>query len=248
MARETMQDRLTGLGEKVQKLRDKGEKWAPIAEAMGVSGGKCMLAYMYVTTPEKDRIKFKTDEDLAPKVVKARENELSWGRIAARSGLPESKIKKIWEQTTGKSSKGERIGKGGRHPSENGQVKTAAPKAKGVAAAKTAKAKASAATAKAEAAKAKAATKAPAKKAPAKKAAAAPKKAKLDILTADTDTLAEALEGRKIKVHSEKTGKDTIFAVRTVKSSDDKNVSIIDAKSSGERTFSRTAIIGVTGR
>lgn len=236
MARETMQERLADIGAKVQKLRDKGSKWAEISSEVGVSQGKAMLAYMFVTTDDKDRIKFKTDDDLAVKVVKARESGMSWGTIAARAGTPESKVRRMFEVSTGQSTAGHRVGKGGRHPGENGTTKTAkaTPVAKGVTK--------SAAAKKATEAKAKAAAKAPAT---VKKAAAKPK---LDLLTADVDALSERMEGRKIKVTNSKSNKDETFSVKTVKSADEKTIVIIDARNSAERTFNRSAIKGVSGR
>lgn len=159
---KTEEDGIAEVTEQIVELRNEGGKWEEIAATVGLSTGKTMLLYMQATVRPKDRIKGKTDEELAAAIVSARdEDQLSWGQIMVRSGLPETRCRKIYEETTGTSTRGNRIGKGGRYPDGvTPPARASEPKEKAV---KKAAAK------KAPAAKAPA-TKAPAKKAPAKSA------------------------------------------------------------------------------
>ena len=67
-------------------------------------------------TEEKRLNEFNADRDvLSPIVVELREvKELSWGEIAVRCSLPESKIRSAFKLAAGKKDRGLRIGKGGR--------------------------------------------------------------------------------------------------------------------------------------
>ena len=115
--------------EQVLNLRDEQEmKWDEIANELECQQGKAMMAYMVGTIPPKERIKGKTDEEIAEGIVAARDEDLnSWGRIAARAGIAESRVRKIYEETTGTSPRGLRVGKGGRYP--DGEKPEAAAKA-----------------------------------------------------------------------------------------------------------------------
>lgn len=109
----TMDDSLV---ENVTKLRDdEGKKWSEITEATGVASGKCMLAYAYGQVPKKDRIKDATADD----VIRLRDGGISWGAVSVRCLLPESTCRTLYEKQTGNSTKGNRIGKGGRYPGES---------------------------------------------------------------------------------------------------------------------------------
>jgi len=127
MARATTLTLDKDLVEQVTQLRDGEEKkWDEIAEATGVAVGKCMLAYMSGRVPKKELIKNATAED----VVRLRDKTvLSWGEISVRCQLPESTCRAMYTDATGNSTKGLRIGKGGRHPGSD----TGTPKAKGTA-------------------------------------------------------------------------------------------------------------------
>lgn len=59
---------------------------------------------------------FDGDRDIiCPIVQKLRDqDELSWGEIAVRCGIPESKVRACYKKTAGKKDLGLRIGKGGR--------------------------------------------------------------------------------------------------------------------------------------
>jgi hypothetical protein len=121
---------LKPLGEKVVKLRNKDQEWSEIAESLEISAGKAMLAFEFATVEPKDKIKAKPESaDMARAIVRLRDKEeLSWGRISARADLPESRCRKIYEDTSGESTLGNRIGKGGRYPGGGGERKPSAKK------------------------------------------------------------------------------------------------------------------------
>lgn len=108
------------IGPEVVRLRDVEElAWQVISEQVGKGQGKVMLAYMIAKVNPKDRIKGKDDEELAAKIVKARNEQLlSWGQIMARTGLSEGKCRKLFEDASGETTRGHRIGRGGRYPGE----------------------------------------------------------------------------------------------------------------------------------
>lgn len=160
--REILRQENLELGERIVEMRDNdGQKWGEIAEALDIGQGKAMLLYMYASVPEDERITANNDEQLGKKIVKARNDGLSWGQIMARTGLGEGKCRSLFEAASGETALGNRIGKGGRYPSGEG----APAKKAGVAkkAAKTAKASKAART---EAAAAKADTELPPKGTP----------------------------------------------------------------------------------
>jgi AraC-like DNA-binding protein len=113
-------ERNGALQEEVVKLRDEEEaKWGEIAEQLEITPGKAMFLYMQaeVAGNPKSKITFKDDEDLAAKVVAARTEEmLSWGQIAARAGVSEGKLKRLFATAAEEIAVGHRIGKGGRFP------------------------------------------------------------------------------------------------------------------------------------
>ncbi len=87
----------------VVELRDSGLGWEKIASELGIDPGLARLLWMTATVKPKDRIKGDEDE-VAAGIVEARdEDKNSWGLIAARARLPESKVRKIYEETTGES-------------------------------------------------------------------------------------------------------------------------------------------------
>jgi len=116
----TREERLAArkeLGETIVELREDGAKWEEIAGEVGTSTGRAMLIYFEATVKPKDRIKGANDEELGEKIATARDDDrLSWGQIMARTGLSETKCRKLYEEATGNSTRGHRIGKGGRYP------------------------------------------------------------------------------------------------------------------------------------
>lgn len=109
------------ISERIVKLKDvDGKTWAEISEAVGKPMGKCMFLYEVASVTPKTRITAKTEEELDAKIAKAREDGLSWGVIAARSGKSEGYCKAAFSRISGESAKGHRIGKGGRFPDGEG--------------------------------------------------------------------------------------------------------------------------------
>jgi hypothetical protein len=168
----------------VVKLRgNEGLKWDEIATRLNLAPGKAMYAYMVGTaTP------MKTVNPAA--IVKAREAGESWGIISARASLPEGRVRKMFEEATGKSALGDRsIGKGGRPPGSGNGSPVAGGKA------------------------------VKASKAPAAKKAAAPRgggKLK-DLLVNGQATLEQAqkgLTGKTLRVT--RNGKEAVFQVAEV--------------------------------
>lgn len=129
------------LGQDIKTMRDDdGKKFSEISEELGIASGKVLFLYACASVKPKDKIKWKTDDELASGIVSARDDDgLSWGLISARAGVPESRVRKVYTDTTGKSTLGMSIGKGGRKPA-NGK-----PVARPGKAAASAKAKATAA-------------------------------------------------------------------------------------------------------
>jgi len=118
--------------EQITKLRSEGKKWDEISEAMNMAPGKAMLIYSSGQVPPKERIK-----DAGPADVKRLRDDLSlsWGAISVRCGLPESTCRGMYREAGG-NDKGNRIGKGGRHPGgTNGQAVASKPSGRAVKAA-----------------------------------------------------------------------------------------------------------------
>lgn len=103
--------------ERIVKLKESGKTWAEISDAVSLPQGTCMFLYEEATVTPATKITAKNEEDLRKKIAKARSDGMSWGKIAARSGKSEGYCKKAYEDITGKSARGDRIGKGGRFPS-----------------------------------------------------------------------------------------------------------------------------------
>jgi len=152
-AKAEKEDERQALMAQVVEMREKDPQptWEDIAEETGIAANRVMFLYMQAKVRPKDRIKGKTDEELGAAIVVARDEDLlSWGQIMARSSLGEAKCRSLYVKATGKTTKGNRIGKGGRWPAGQDSPKDEKPAPK---------------------AKAKATPKKAAKKAPAKKAA-----------------------------------------------------------------------------
>lgn len=106
-------------------MRAEGAKWAPVKELFAKKGVK----FNHVAT-ELHVLKFqvfcgqfggafpagvKADEGkLGKAIVAARAEGQSWGVLAARAGVPESRVRKLFELNADHVSQGVRIGRGGR--------------------------------------------------------------------------------------------------------------------------------------
>lgn len=118
------------LGKEIAALRDDGVSWADIADQIGIKAGKAMFLHMCATVKPSERIKYTDDDDLAKKVVAARDKEqLSWGTIMARTGVGGAKLRSLYEKASGTATLGQRIGRGGRPP--GGAAKRTAAKKSG---------------------------------------------------------------------------------------------------------------------
>lgn len=105
--------RIEAQTKQVVKLRDSGSKFDEIGEAVGITPGRAIFLYDQATLPDAERIKFKSDEDLGGKLLKLR-GTMSWGKLSARTGVSEPKLKRLFEEAGGEANS--RLGKGGRHP------------------------------------------------------------------------------------------------------------------------------------
>lgn len=213
-----MPERDLDLAKQVAELRnsDPQPKWSEVAEQLGISQGKAMFLYEVSKVRPKDRIKWEDEDDLAAKVVEARNEGLSWGIIMARTGLGEGVVRKAFERGGGGSARGHRIGRGGRLPAG------VEPKPKEKAPAK----------------------KAAAKKAPAKKAAAASAGTSSGVVKnlndMTGDELNERLSGKTITVGRGSSAKR--IKVKNVLSLVDGEMEFTDAKNGGVRTVSVNSI------
>jgi hypothetical protein len=174
---------------KVVALREQGLKWDEIADRMETTTGKALLAHGWVSLPAKEKIKG-TDAEKQAAIVRLRDDELmSWGQIMIRVGMNLGTVQRLYQEATGVSPRGLRVGRGGRYPNDDGGEPAPAKKA---------------------AAK-KAAPPAPAKT----KVAATGKKAPADMTL---EELKERLEGAQILVtRGDKTQTVKVKTVKTLK-------------------------------
>lgn len=101
--RKTHDDK--ALTKKVQDLRKKDVKWADIGKRLKITPGKAQFLFMVANVKPADRITAQNEKALAKKIVTARDKDkLSWGQIAARTGEPEGKVKKLYDDAGGKGT------------------------------------------------------------------------------------------------------------------------------------------------
>lgn len=106
---------------KVVEMRQKDKKWSEIGKALSITPGKAQFLAMVAAVKPKDRIKG-TDAEVAKSIVAARDKDKqSWGQIAARAGIAEGRVKKIYEETSGKSASGSNVAS--LRASSNGSTK-----------------------------------------------------------------------------------------------------------------------------
>lgn len=107
------------LGKEVAALRDDGTKWADIQEQFGTGTGALMFAEMCFRVKPSERLKYDDADELGAHVLELRDTDkLSWGQIAARANCGEGKVRSSYEAASGSSPLGNRIGKGGRYPTD----------------------------------------------------------------------------------------------------------------------------------
>ena len=227
-----IRDKMEEMAKKAVKLRDKdGLAWHDVAGSLDTSVGKAMLAYNFGKVTPSERVTAKNDQELAKKIVSLRDREqVSWGIISARTGRGEAQCRALYESVKGVgSTRGNRIGKGGRFP--GGTTAKKAPAKKVVAkktVAKKAPVKKAASSGRPAAKKAGGARKAPAKKAAkaGSRGGSAPN-TNHPLVGLDYSDLAEKLEGRTITVVREGR-KDEHIKVKTVKALNGEEATLID--------------------
>lgn len=182
--------------------------WSEIKELSGdMSLGKLMHLHEIGITDPADVISFKSDADLADKLDAGRKSNLSWGVLSARTGLPEGKIRRIYEEVFGKGSSKLKEGQT-RVKGRRGVV--AAPKA-------------------------------PSTKP--KKSAETKKKKSDDGVDGETvESLNDMYAGNEI-IFNTKSGRKAKIKVEEVVGLDGDNLTLIDAKSGGNRTITLSSII-----
>lgn len=115
----SLRESLITVGKRIQKMRDKdGLGWFEISQQVKLPQGKTIAAYEVAAWPENKVFKG-TEAATAKEIVRLRDREsLSWARIAARVDISEARCRTIYEATSGTPHRGNRIGKGGRYPSD----------------------------------------------------------------------------------------------------------------------------------
>jgi hypothetical protein len=187
----SVKEKLGDLPKKVQKLRDGGAHWDAIADELGERSGKCMLAYEFAVVEKSDLITG-TDAAVHKAIVAARDKQKqSWAVISARTDLPESKCRAIYDPEG--HGRGNRIGKGGRFPSD-AERPARTPKAKGE----------------------KAAPKAAGKRAPAKTTGVKTEQKKVPIDKMNLDQITARLTGKVIGVQANGDARAKSMKVATV--------------------------------
>lgn len=107
------------------RLRDEQNMgWEAIAAKVGCDPGLCRLMYMTAKVKPSEVIKG-NPSTVAKAIIKARDEQLqSWGLIAARARLAESRVRRIYAEATGSSDQ-----QGYRVVHERTKAKLAAQKA-----------------------------------------------------------------------------------------------------------------------
>lgn len=107
----------TGMEADVVRLRkEDGLKWDEIADKMGTTTGRVLMAWNIATVGNK-RIKG-TQEERASHIVRLREELHSWGQIAAIVNLNEGFVRSEYHRLTGTPTRGLRVGRGGKYPND----------------------------------------------------------------------------------------------------------------------------------
>lgn len=111
----------------IVKLRNAGDKWSDIAEAVGTTPGRAIFLYGAATVDDDDRITARNDGELGKKLLKMRKEGIAWGPLAYRTGMSEAKLKRLFVEAGGDLS--EHVGRGGRTagPVDKAAAKTRKP-------------------------------------------------------------------------------------------------------------------------
>lgn len=112
-AAEERASRDAALTKDIIRLKKAGSNWKDISDEVGVTQGRAIFLYDAATVSDDEMIAFRSDAELGKKLLKLRaEGGMSWGKIAARTGYAEGKLKKLHADAGGGA--GTRIGRGGR--------------------------------------------------------------------------------------------------------------------------------------
>lgn len=104
-----MKNPSTAVLAKAVKMRTEGSAWPAILKATGLSHSQAEIAVLRASLP-KDAF-----QPFSPEAVIAlRQKGTSWGEIAVRLSVPESRVRGAYKEATGKLSEGQRCGRGGR--------------------------------------------------------------------------------------------------------------------------------------
>lgn len=189
-------------------------KWDEIAVRLGVSSGKAILAYMKATLSPKEKVKG-SYTDRCKAIPGLRDDEaMSWGQISVRVDMPESHARGVYESLTNKSTRGNRVGRGGRYPKEEDPTPRKAGTPRKAAAAKAA---------------------APAKA----KVEATGKKSFTEMNLAE---LQERLNGAVMKV-KRSDGREQNLSVKEITGLKKGEITFTDGKTGGVRTVMAEAIV-----
>lgn len=112
---------------KVDKLNADGATYKQIMEATGLNHSQVELHLIAARLTDEDYNAFAAGGDtLQAQVVAARKSNRpgwsSWGVLSVLAGEPESKVRKLWADSTGLKSAGLRIGRGGRWYYRDGEL------------------------------------------------------------------------------------------------------------------------------
>lgn len=86
----------------------------PIKSILVETGLNYSQAWLYIRTAECKEAGLMVEEVNGSAIAELRASGFSWGEIAVRCQLPESRVRKMFTENSGQRSQGLRIGKGGR--------------------------------------------------------------------------------------------------------------------------------------
>lgn len=94
-------------------LHKAGRSMKEILEKTGLNYSQAWLHVTDATMPDSERLNGQ-GATLNRQIAESRKKGNSWGYIAVQARLPESRVRKLYEEATNTRSIGQRIGKGGR--------------------------------------------------------------------------------------------------------------------------------------
>lgn len=113
-------------------MREDGHKVKAIQQACGLNHSQTWLILNRATAEAEGTVVDTSGMDqatIASTIGQLREAGDSWGWISVKLDIPESRVRKLFAEATGKHSEGLRIGRGGRHLFNDPTLYEADPKA-----------------------------------------------------------------------------------------------------------------------